>query len=153
MDCSSTLTCEGETTAAPSPAPMADDSGWIQARGDNMTDSDTFNGMHPEHGAIHVLGGEVQDATSIYVVAARSMVQRRLLGSAHHQQYEEAYGHSFSLVEMAPEWREHFQLEYERARLEALDDPDAFTTDELSGFNLFGLIWPLGVCVQGIVLA
>ena len=107
-----------------------------------MTDSDTFNGMHPEHGAIHVLGGEVQDATSIYVVAARSMVQRRLLGSAHHQQYEEAYGHSFSLVEMAPEWREHFQLEYERARLEALDEPDAFTTDELFGLNLFGLIRP-----------
>ena len=86
--------------------------------------------------------GGVQDATSIYVAAARSMVQRRLLGSAHHQQYEEAYGHSFSLVEMAPEWREHFQLEYERARLEALDDPDAFTTDELFGLNLFGLIRP-----------
>ena len=47
------------------------------------------------------------------------MVQHRLLGSAHHQQYGEAYGHGFSLVEMAPEWREHFQLEYERARLDA----------------------------------
>ena len=50
MDYISTLTCEGDSADDAVDlldllAPMADDSAWIQAQGDNMTESDTFNGM------------------------------------------------------------------------------------------------------------